>query len=71
MYDTTHEIWALAKPEVHPLNFSHFVGQEIWFCLSKYEIVSCAVYKPSILANHFKFTYDHHIILLMKLIFNF
>lgn len=24
-----NEIWDLAKPEVHPLNFSHFVGQEI------------------------------------------
>lgn len=57
-----YEAWDLAKPEVYPLNFSHFVSQEVWFCLNSYEIVSCAVYKPSVLTNHFKFTYDHHVI---------
>lgn len=28
------ETWDLAKPEVYPLNFSHFVSQEILFYLS-------------------------------------
>lgn len=30
----SYETWNLAKPEVYPLNFTHFVSQEIWFCLS-------------------------------------
>lgn len=31
-------------------------------------MVSCAVYKPRVLTNYIKFTYDHHTILQMKLV---
>ena len=60
------ETWDPAKPEVYPLNFSHFESQEIRFCLNQYEMVSCAVYKPRVLTNHIQFACGHHVILLMK-----